>query len=125
MLIIDDEPIVISVIRRLLRDRCEIHTATDASSAISFLRSGDAYDAILLDVRRPIDDAADLLAFLRDERPALGQRVILMSESVEACDEARRHAPLATVLVKPFSPAELLSALAPWLGPLPSGISSP
>lgn len=111
-LVVDDEPTVVEMVRESLRSTgWEVDTAREGAEALRLLTSGD-YDAILVDLLMPGMNGPALFEALRLERPDLVDRVLFETGGLAYPDAAafleRSGRP---VLVKPFTPDQLLSAL--------------
>jgi CheY-like chemotaxis protein len=53
ILVIDDEPIITSVVRRILGARYTVETCNEASQALAWLKQGRRFDLILCDLMMP------------------------------------------------------------------------
>src|SRR5215813_14985990 len=86
ILVIDDEPSVVSVLARLLqRDGYRVETARNGRDALVALQ-GQRYDVILCDLRMPELDGRALYAHLRYRAPTLCRRVIFLTGDSRAPD---------------------------------------
>ncbi len=98
VLIVDDDPIIITLLQRALSSSCDILTATDGGQAIDmFHLGGDAIDLILLDLGMPGLSGYDALAELQLLDPDV--KVIIITGLDP--DEERLPGVLG-VLAKPF-----------------------
>jgi two-component system, OmpR family, response regulator ResD len=110
ILVADDEPIVVEVVRRYLRrDGFSVVTASTAPEAWDAARStDDPPSLIVLDVMLPGGDGLDICRRLRNE----GMRVPILLLTART-DEADRIAGLGIgaddYVPKPFSPGELVA----------------
>jgi len=112
-MLIDDEPAQSRLISAIAaRDGWRTLVATDAETAIATLgtREGMQLSAILLDQWVPGDDACELIAELKERRPALPILMLTTSASPLLAVEAMR-AGASDYLVKPVSPDRLMEAL--------------
>jgi DNA-binding response OmpR family regulator len=105
ILVVDDEPAVRTLLRRLLTIQSyEIIEAEDGPTALKLLRS-ERPDMVLLDVSLPVQDGLDVLANVRRDSEV---PVILVTARA---DESDRVVGLRMgaddYVVKPFSSAEL------------------
>ncbi|MEL6709162.1 MAG: sigma-54 dependent transcriptional regulator [Pseudomonadota bacterium] len=113
VMLIDDEPAQSRLISAIAaRDGWRTLVATDAETAIATLgtREGMQLSAILLDQWVPGDDACELIAELKERRPALPILMLTTSASPLLAVEAMR-AGASDYLVKPVSPDRLMEAL--------------
>jgi EAL domain-containing protein (putative c-di-GMP-specific phosphodiesterase class I) len=108
VLLVDDEPIVLRALARILSG-FDVSTTLDALEAVDLFVDGD-FDVVVSDVSMPRLDGLALLARLRSHDPNVP--VILLSGAITAS-----QAELATaggayrLLEKPFAPGELITLL--------------
>ena len=113
IMLIDDEPAQSRLISAIAaRDGWRTLVASDAETAIAMLgtREGMQLSAILLDQWVPGDDACELIAELKERRPALPILMLTTSASPLLAVEAMR-AGASDYLVKPVAPDRLMEAL--------------
>jgi PAS domain S-box-containing protein len=72
VLIVDDEPMIVSALRRALAGEYQVTGLTDGREALALIRKGERFDAILCDLMMPDTSGMDL--FDEIERLAPGQR---------------------------------------------------
>jgi CheY-like chemotaxis protein len=113
ILLVDDDPSLIVVLGRVLRDQGDVETATTATEAIVRIRDGARYALILSDLRLPEASGLDLLDVLRAEAPAQARRFVMMTGDERSADEMRSSG--IPVLQKPFSRPALLSVAASYV----------
>lgn len=111
ILVIDDEPGIRRVIDRLLKNfGYETLLASNGSEGLN-LFSSQAPDIalVLLDWNLPDQSGREILTALLEQRPDL--RVILVTGAPEATtdEQATQHA--VSILLKPFTPTELMLAV--------------
>jgi two-component system cell cycle sensor histidine kinase/response regulator CckA len=125
ILVLEDEPAVLSFLRRMLRDY-NLKEATTAEQALQlFIASGRKLDLLLADVTLPVSSGIEVAMLLRSESPILP--VILTSGYPVECwsdrklaDLGRLGSHLVTILEKPFSAHVLSGAISALIGtPLP------
>jgi PAS domain S-box-containing protein len=112
ILIIDDEPGIVSALAYLLRrDGYQVDTASNGRLALEKLQGG-AYDLILCDLRMPELDGPGLYRELEEHLPHLLQRMIFLTGDTLS-PEAREFLATAGVarLNKPFRAAEVRRAV--------------
>jgi CheY-like chemotaxis protein len=111
ILVVDDDPMVRSVARRLLESfGLTVHVAASGPEAIERVRATPAaVDAVLLDMTMPELSGPEVLARLRAIRPDLA--VVLMSGYHEDELAAEVGAGISGFIQKPFTPAELANRM--------------
>jgi PAS domain S-box-containing protein len=119
VLVIDDEPLLLGVVSRILRDEHDVHTVGTGREAVAQLRSGERFDLVLCDLMMPGMTGADVLREVERESPGLGRRFAFVTggaatPAAVAFLEGTPHARLQ----KPFTPAALLSFVREQLGTL-------
>ncbi|MFB0613254.1 sigma-54-dependent transcriptional regulator [Aurantiacibacter poecillastricola] len=113
LLLIDRDPAQCRLVTALAgREGWRTLTVDDSEKAIATLgtREGMQLSAIILDQCVPGDQAAELIAELKDRRPALPLLMLTASTSPQLAVEAMR-AGATDYLVKPVSPDRLMQAL--------------
>jgi two-component system cell cycle sensor histidine kinase/response regulator CckA len=78
ILVVDDEPAVGLVLRRVLRDH-EVTSLTSASDALALLETGKRFDLILSDLMMPEMSGMDFYDELARRQPALASRIVFIS----------------------------------------------
>lgn len=111
VLIADDNEAICTLITALLQPDFVADVAHDGAEAIERLKTRQ-YAAIVLDVRMPNVDGYHVLDFLKDERPELLRRVIIVTASVSRRElERARSYSVCAVVSKPFDVDALVSAV--------------
>ena len=84
VLVVDDEPVVADVLRRLLgKEGYVVDVAGDAASARAHLESGAPWGAVLLDVMLPDADGLTVLRWTREKYPEVTVVMITAFGTVE------------------------------------------
>ena len=109
--VVDDDAIILDVLRATLAAECELHTFASAEACLSALADVKP-DLFLLDVSMPVMDGYALCRQLKDEWDTQDIPVVFISasdnnETRMLCYEAGGD----DFIQKPFDPAELLSKL--------------
>ncbi len=122
VLLVDDEPLVLSAMRRVLRRGHRVKAVASAEEAKALLeRSAARFDVVVCDLMMDGMTGMDLYAWLEQAVPRLAQRFVVVSGGAvtrEARDFLASSA--APVLVKPVEPKRLRRAVdalhtgAPW-----------
>jgi putative nucleotidyltransferase with HDIG domain len=109
ILIIDDEPNVLSVLHALLSDQYECKTATSALEALGYLRE-DSYDLVLSDIMMPGMSGLELLEEVT--RLCRDTVVVLISGNlnIQSAIEAMRRGAFDYV-TKPFNLSDVEAAV--------------
>jgi len=111
ILLVDDEPLVLLALSRLLRNRgFEVLTANDGSEALETL-AREAIDIVLSDVCMPHMDGPRLLEAMRERRPPIECPVIMLTGYGDSSDQSLRDLGAVAVVGKPVASGELLTVL--------------
>jgi two-component system phosphate regulon response regulator PhoB len=110
ILIADDEPHVVELVRVTLEDdRVRVVAAADAAGALQ-LAGSLAPELILLDVNLPDLSGLEVCRRLRRDPGVAGARIVMLTAAAQHDDVARGLSAGADhYLTKPFSPVRLLS----------------
>lgn len=79
VLVVDDEPMVLSSFRRILAREHDVTTASSAEEALAILEGGATFDVILCDLMMPGVSGMDLHERLRARAPDQAERMIFMT----------------------------------------------
>ncbi len=112
LLVVDDEPDVLRFVGRYLQgEGCRVELAENGAQALERL-CGSEYDGVISDLRMPVMDGWTLYGWIRENRPALLQRLILISGDIlsPAVQDLLRET-RAVYLRKPFYPEDLLRSM--------------
>jgi CheY-like chemotaxis protein len=107
-LIIDDDPDLVSLIRRTLEFTAgwEVHTALSGSAGIALARSASP-DVILVDVMMPEMDGYEVCRRLKADVATAAVPVVLLTARRDLDEELLAGTGAAGVLFKPFQPQDL------------------
>ena len=108
----DEEPLRGLVARALTEDGHEVETAADGAEALDKLqREGGRFDLLLADIKMPVMDGLALALAAARDFPALP--ILLMTGFADQRERASGlEALISDVISKPFSVAEIKSAVA-------------
>ena len=107
ILVIDDEPVVVDVLRGVLDPQgYELRSASDAASGRQMLEIDSNWDAVLLDVMLPDANGLQVLRWARERLPDLSVVMITAYGTVENAVEAMK-AGAYHYLMKPFKNDEV------------------
>jgi DNA-binding NtrC family response regulator len=111
VLVVDDDPMVLRALRRLLlgtRPGWEIDMAESAEAAL-LLVENRAYDVVVTDLHMPVVNGVSLLTRLKAEQPSLMR--VIHSSHVESLSPDQTQELAHAVLAKPGRPDELVAVL--------------
>lgn len=111
ILFVDDEPEILSGLRRMLRGRRDRWTMQFAASSLEALDALDAtqFDVVVSDMRMPGMDGASLLTEVRERQP--GAVRIVLSGHAQMTNSIRSLPVAHQFLAKPCDPARLEAAI--------------
>jgi CheY-like chemotaxis protein len=110
ILVLDDDSAMQRLVSTLLRrEGYKVDTVAGGSEALEKVADRD-YAALLLDVMTPTDGAMTVIRHLREARPELLERVILVTASPDSVLRAFADDSLP-VVHKPFTADELTAAV--------------
>ena len=109
---VDDEPVILSILARALGPSHDCVTTTKASDALSRVRGGEHFDLILCDLMMPVMDGRELYTELGRVSPEQAKKVVFLTGGAFT---PSLQAFLATVpnesISKPFDVAQLKRAV--------------
>lgn len=112
VLVVDDEAVLVDVIRRLLtRDGLEVRGATSGDEALAALAAAE-FSLVLCDVRMPRMDGLTLLREARRRGPT--PPWVFLTGFADESDATLREAGACAVLGKPVPAATLREAVRAW-----------
>ncbi len=105
ILVVDDEILLLEVMRRVLGVDYEVVTASDGHEALLQIAEGAPFDFIVCDLTMPGMSGADFLAYLKKNDPDLAQRFVFLTGGAITPEAARalEEAPFGFI-EKPFDP---------------------
>lgn len=111
VLLVDDDPIVLRGLRRLLaswRPGWQIDLAESAEAAFALLAS-ETYDVAVTDLQMPFQGGVEVLRRLKTEHPTVMR--VIHSSHVESLSHGQAEELAHAVVPKPGQASELLAAL--------------
>jgi two-component system, cell cycle sensor histidine kinase and response regulator CckA len=113
VLLVDDEPLILRSVARLLRDQHDVETASNGREALDRLTAGEHFDLIVCDLMMPVMTGMELFAAVQKLGGTLSDRFVFLTGGAFT-ETARRF--LATVpnptLDKPVQPNLLRSVVS-------------
>lgn len=111
ILAVDDEPNIVSALRRTLRSRgFKVHTALSGPEGLALLDS-EAVDLIISDMRMPEMTGAEFLHAARQKQPEAVRVLLTGYADITSTIEAVNHGEIFRYLTKPWEDEALLSVL--------------
>jgi putative two-component system response regulator len=111
VLCVDDEPVILQVLRRLLQAQgFETVTTNDPEAAVVAF-DDRPFDVVITDIHMPKMDGMTLMRTLRERRPDLPVMVVTGHGTVDTAIQALREG-ASGMLVKPFTGQELLAEVS-------------
>jgi PAS domain S-box-containing protein len=77
--VIDDEPVVLRVVERVLSQEHDVVTFSDPREALAAIEAGQPFDLVLCDLMLPYLSGEELFNRVRAKRPALTERFVFMT----------------------------------------------
>ncbi len=111
LLLVDDEPAVLSSVRRLLEQHYRVEVASGVDDGLGLLEASPGFDVVLCDVMMPAGGGERFYQSLLGTRPSLARRVVFLTGGA-VTESARRflHEQPQPVLHKPLDLGELARA---------------
>lgn len=110
ILLVDDEPNNVHVLRDLLEEHWEVHAAYSGAEALA-LAEQTPLDVVVADQRMPGMTGVELLEALRERRPDLAGIVLTGYADMQALESAINRAHAFRFLRKPWEAADILQAI--------------
>lgn len=111
VLFVDDEPNVLDGIRRQLRDRVDIETATGAAAGLALIESKGPFAVVVSDMRMPEMNGARFLAKVNEISPFTVRMVLSGEADLESTLAAVNEGHIFRFLMKPCSAETLLDVV--------------
>ena len=111
LLIVDDEPEVLSSLRSLFRREFRVLTAERADQALDILRLGTEVHVVITDQRMPGMTGTELLSKVREEFPDVIRLMMTGYADVNSVVNAVNQGNVYRYIGKPWDPEELTSVI--------------
>jgi CheY-like chemotaxis protein len=111
VLVIDDDPMIVRALGRLLRSAYEVTTSTRPTEALDKITNGARYDAILCDVMMPELTGMELHHALVLASEGQARRIVFMTGGLTRETQQLLDAVPNLCVAKPFDMPEVLAAL--------------
>ena len=111
VLFVDDEPNVLDGIRRQLRNRVDIETATSAAAGLDIIRQQGPFAVVVSDMRMPEMDGARFLAKVNEIAPQTVRMVLSGQADLESTISAVNEGRVFRFLLKPCNSETLFGVI--------------
>jgi FixJ family two-component response regulator len=111
VLFVDDEPNVLDGIRRQLRNRVELETATSAAAGLELIRSRGPFAVVVSDMRMPEMDGASFLSRVNEVAPETVRMVLTGQADLDSTIKAVNEGRVFRFLLKPCGSETLLGVV--------------
>jgi CheY-like chemotaxis protein len=112
VLLIDDDPLVLVSLERLLQAEYRVVTAASGQAALDLLRAGQRFDVVVCDVMMPDMTGVQFSAEMERQRPGSGTRLIFITGAPMLPEvEAFRAVTRGIWLEKPLEGDTLLASV--------------
>ena len=108
ILVVDDEVLMLEVVRRVLGREHDVVIASDGQEALQRIAEEAPFDFVFCDLTMPGMSGIDLFAHLKQSHPDLANRFVFLTGGAltPAAAQALEEAPCG-VIEKPFDPQEI------------------
>ena len=111
VLFVDDEPNVLDGIRRQLRNRVEVETATSGAAGLDIIRAQGPFAVVVSDMRMPDMDGARFLAKVNEIAPQTVRMVLSGQADLESTIAAVNEGRVFRFLLKPCNAETLFGVI--------------
>lgn len=109
ILIVDDEPDNLALLRRTLRSKYLVLTATNGQEALELVRErGDEISLIISDQKMPLMQGTEFFTHVAEEYPDIIKMLLTGHSDLEILVDSINKCNLFQYIFKPFEPEELL-----------------
>lgn len=112
ILCVDDEPNMLSALKRQMRAKYNIVTAESAQDALGILKNDGPFDVIISDFRMPQMDGAEFLTKAKEIDPTATRILLTGQASLEGLQSAVNNGQIYKILLKPCSAEDLRDAMS-------------
>lgn len=108
ILMIDDEPDVLSAYKRNLKKHFNVHTAINSSEALKIIKSNDEFAVFVADFKMPGMNGIALLSILKKISPNTIRVLITGHPDTEIAIDAVNDGEIYKFLTKPYPTSRLI-----------------
>ncbi|MDI1481764.1 response regulator [Polyangium sp. y55x31] len=108
VLLVDDEPFIVTSIRRLLGTEHEVIAVSNGLEALAAVEAGARFDVVLCDVRMPGMNGFELYERLLVTAPEVAKQIVFFTGAAFTSEVRAFFARVENLLLeKPYDPSEL------------------
>lgn len=111
VLLVDDEPLVLEGLKRQLRKKVDIETATSGREALAIIERSEPFAVVVSDMRMPEMNGSQLLERVRKQSPDTVRMILSGQAEIESTIAAVNLGQIFRFLTKPCSTEALIAAL--------------
>jgi CheY-like chemotaxis protein len=111
VLFVDDEPLVLDALRRMLHDKFLIRTAESGEKGLAVAKEDGPFAVVISDMRMPGMNGAEFLARMRTEAPDTVRMLLTGFTDLDAAIAAVNEGNIFRFLTKPCKKEELAGAI--------------
>ena len=107
ILIVDDDPLILSSFKRRFGSKLDVHTAGGADEGLKAIASNGPYAVVVSDFRMPVMNGVDFLARVKDTSPDTARILLTGYADLQTAIESVNKGNIFRLLTKPC-PAEIM-----------------
>jgi len=111
ILFVDDEPLVLDAIRRILRDKFQICIAEGGEKGLAAVKENGPFAVVVSDMRMPGMNGAEFLSRIRKDAPDTVRMLLTGFTDLQAAIAAVNEGNIFRFLTKPCKKEELVGAI--------------
>jgi len=111
ILLVDDEPHVLTALKRILSRKYDVSLASSAQEAITIVNNSDPFCAVVCDIRMPGMNGIELLRYFKNNIPDMVRMVLSGSGEFENAVDAVNDGEIFRFHIKPTSTDVLLASI--------------
>ncbi|WDQ15252.1 response regulator [Rhodopirellula sp. P2] len=111
ILFVDDDTIILRVLRRSLEDNYEVETAESGHLALEILRSSKPISCVVSDMRMPVMDGIQLVKTIAIEWPEVPCIILTGNQDEESERRAISQSNVFRLMNKPSPRTEIIDAI--------------
>ena len=111
VLFVDDEPLVLDALRRMLHDKFHIYTANSGEKGLASVEQNGPFAVVISDMRMPGMNGAEFLAHIRKDAPDTVRMLLTGFTDLDAAIAAVNEGNIFKFLTKPCRKDALVSAI--------------